>query len=129
VKITLLVRGICSLIPGEKGLSENIEVFSLVGRYLEHSRIMIFCNDDQEEYYIGSADWMTRNLDHRVEIFSPVFDTELKEELRRIIELQLKDNVKTRIINKKLDNSYKQDRKKVRIDAQMKMYRMLEHKG
>ena len=72
---------------------------------------------------------MTRNLDHRVEIFSPVFDTELKEELRRIIELQLKDNVKTRIINKKLDNSYKQDRKKVRIDAQMKMYRMLEHKG
>ena len=129
VRITLLVRGICSLIPGEKGLSENIEVLSLVGRYLEHSRIMIFCNDNREEFYIGSADWMTRNLDHRVEIFSPVFDEELKEELRRIIDLQLQDNVKTRVINKKLDNPYKKDRKKVKIDAQMRMYRWLGDRG
>ncbi|MCD6201928.1 MAG: polyphosphate kinase 1 [Bacteroidales bacterium] len=129
VKITLLIRGICSLIPGEKGLSENIEVYSLVGRYLEHSRIMIFCNDNKEEYYIGSADWMTRNLDHRVEIFSPVFDKQLKAELRKIMELQLQDNVKTRIINKELNNVYKQDGKKVRIDAQMKMYRLLSNNG
>ena len=127
VKITLLIRGICSLIPGEKGLSENIQVFSLVGRYLEHSRIMIFCNDNHEEYYIGSADWMTRNLDHRVEIYSPVFDEHLKKELKEIIDLQLKDNAKTRIITKKLNNPYKQDGKKVKIDAQMKMYRLLNN--
>ncbi len=129
VKITLLIRGICSLIPGEKGLSENIEVYSLVGRYLEHSRIMIFCNDNQEEYYIGSADWMTRNLDHRVEIFSPVFDKPLKDELRKIMELQLQDNVKTRVVNKELNNVYKQDGKKTRINAQMKMYRLLNNNG
>ncbi len=126
VTITLLIRGICSLIPQEKGMSENITVYSLVGRYLEHSRIMIFCNDGKEEYYIGSADWMIRNLDHRVEIFSPVFDPGLKRELRQIIDLQLRDNVKTRIINKKLDNQYKRDNMKRRVNAQLKMYQLLK---
>jgi polyphosphate kinase len=126
VKITLLVRGICSLIPGEKGYSENIEAYSLVGRYLEHSRILFFHNDGQEEYYIGSADWMTRNLDHRVEIFSPVFDPHLKKELKEILELQLQDNTKKRIITKDLKNRYVSDRRKRKINAQMEMFRLLK---
>jgi len=129
VKITLLVRGICSLIPGEKGYSENIVGYSLVGRYLEHSRIMVFCNDNQVEYYIGSADWMTRNLDHRVEIFSPVFDPELKQELKEIIELEMKDNTKKRIITKELDNRYVRDHRKKKTNAQMEMFRLLQKKG
>ncbi len=126
VKITLLVRGICSLIPGEKGYSENIVAYSLVGRYLEHSRIMSFCNDGEEEYYIGSADWMTRNLDHRVEIFSPVFDPRLKGELKQIIDLQLQDNTKKRIITKDLKNRYVREHKRRRIDAQLEMYKLLK---
>ncbi len=126
VKITLLVRGICSLIPGEKGYSENIVAYSLVGRYLEHSRIMVFCNNNQVEYYIGSADWMTRNLDHRVEIFSPVCDPELKQELKDILDLELRDNTKKRIITKELDNRYVRDHRRKRTDAQIEMYRLLQ---
>lgn len=126
VKITLLVRGICSLIPGEKGYSENIVAYSLVGRYLEHSRIMVFCNNKQVEYYIGSADWMTRNLDHRVEIFSPVCDPELKQELKDILDLELRDNTKKRIITKELDNRYVRDHRRKRTDAQIEMYRLLQ---
>ncbi len=128
VKITLLVRGICSLIPGEKGYSENIVAYSLVGRYLEHSRIMVFCNNNQVEYYIGSADWMTRNLDHRVEIFSPVCDPDLKQELKDILDLELQDNTKKRLITKELDNRYVRDHRKKRTDAQIEMYRLLHKK-
>ena len=97
-----------------------------MGRYLEHSRIMFFHNDGEEEYYIGSADWMTRNLDHRVEIFSPVFDPHLKWELKEILELQLQDNTKKRIITKDLKNRYVSDRRKRKIEAQMEMFRLLK---
>ncbi len=126
VKITLLVRGICSLIPGEPGYSENIVAYSIVGRYLEHSRFMVFYNGGDEEYYIGSADWMTRNLDHRVEVFCPVFDPQLRRELREIIDLQLRDNTKKRIITRELDNRYVREPGKRKIDAQMEMYKLLE---
>ncbi len=126
VKITLLVRGICSLIPGEKGYSENIVGYSLVGRYLEHSRIMVFCNDNQVEYYIGSADWMTRNLDHRVEIFCPVFDPDLQQELADILDLELRDNTKKRIITKELDNRYVRDNRKKKVNAQIEMFQLLQ---
>ncbi len=128
VKITLLVRGICSLIPGEPGYSENIEAYSIVGRYLEHSRFMVFCNGGEEEYYIGSADWMTRNLDHRVEVFCPVFDPRLRQELRDILDLQLRDNTKKRIITPQLDNPYVREQGKRRIEAQMEMYKLLKRR-
>jgi len=106
VKITLLVRGICSLKPGVPGLSENITAVRIVGRFLEHSRIFIFCNGGKEKYYISSADWMPRNLDHRVEVACPVYDPDIQKELRDMIDLSLKDNVKARIINEKQNNPY-----------------------
>ena len=96
VKIQLIVRGICCLKVGIPGVSENITVRSLVGTFLEHSRIFYFKNDTQEEFYMGSADWMPRNLDKRVEILFPVEDPALKEEVRHILDIQLSDTMKAR---------------------------------
>lgn len=106
VKIKLIVRGICSLIPGVHGMSENIEAISIVDKYLEHSRIIIFCNGGDDLYYISSADWMTRNLDRRIEITCPIYDKDIKKELRDMIEFQLKDNTKSRKLNIAQDNPY-----------------------
>ncbi len=104
VNVQLIVRGICSLIPGVTGLSENISVRSIVGNFLEHSRIYCFLNGGNEEIYCSSADWMPRNLDKRVEILFPVEKEELKNELLHILELELEDNVKSHI--KMSDGSY-----------------------
>lgn len=105
VKIDLIVRGVCSLIPGVKGLSENIRVISIVGRFLEHSRIFYFFNNGNEEIYLSSADMMQRNLDRRVEVTFPIEDKNLKEEIiKNILHIYLKDNVKARILHP--DGSY-----------------------
>ena len=106
VKIKLIVRGICCITPGVPGLSENIEAISIVDKFLEHSRIFVFCNNNQELFYISSADWMTRNLDHRVEVACPIYDEEIKKEIRKTLEIQMSDNVKARIINDVQDNQY-----------------------
>ncbi len=92
VRIDLIIRGICCLRPGIPGVSENIRVISVIGRYLEHARIFYFENHGKEEIYIGSADWMTRNLNRRVEAVVPIEDTNLKRELRMILDIQLQDN-------------------------------------
>ncbi|WP_026886111.1 RNA degradosome polyphosphate kinase [Clostridium beijerinckii] len=105
VKVELIVRGICSLRPGVKGLSDNITVRSIVGRYLEHSRIYYFYNDGREDIYISSADWMYRNLDKRVETMTVIEDNLIKKELKEMLELYIKDNVKSRILLE--DGSYK----------------------
>ena len=107
VKVRLLVRGICSLLPGVAGLSENIEAISVVGRFLEHSRLFIFCNRGDEKYYLSSADWMTRNLDSRIEVACPIYDRDLQKELKMLVEMGLNDNVQARIINEVQDNPYK----------------------
>jgi len=99
VKIELLVRGSCSIIPGIKGVSSNITVKGIIDRYLEHSRIFIFCNGGKEKYYIGSADWIYRNFDARVEVLVPVYDENIQKELKLIVEYGLKDNQKARIID------------------------------
>jgi len=96
VKIELIVRGICSLLPGVPGLSDNITVRSIIDRYLEHARVYIFCNNNDERLYVASADWMTRNLNRRVEAAFPLFDVALRQQVRNIIELQRTDNVKAR---------------------------------
>ena len=106
VKIRLIVRGICSLVPGIPGLSENIEVRSIIDRFLEHSRVFIFGNEGKEEIYISSADWMERNLDHRVEVSCSIYDTNVRNEIKDFMELQWNDNSKARIINAKQDNKY-----------------------
>jgi polyphosphate kinase len=107
VKILLEVRGVCSLIPGIPGMSENIEAISIVDNYLEHSRIFIFGNAGQTEVYISSADFMTRNLDRRVEVTCPIYDEEIKKELIDNFDLGWKGNVKVRNHSQKLDNKYK----------------------
>ena len=100
--------GADSLVPGVEGLSENIEVISIVDKYLEHSRIFIFCNGGDERYFISSADWMVRNLDRRVEVATPIYDPALRRELKEYMEMQFLDNTKARIINDVQDNKYRQ---------------------
>lgn len=106
VKIRLLVRGMCSLVPGIKGQSENIYVTSIVDRFLEHGRVYIFGNNGDPQIYIGSADWMKRNLSHRIEVVTPILDTDHKKTIQDVIALQLLDNVKARIIDRKQTNTY-----------------------
>ena len=99
VDIDLLVRGNCSLMPGIPGVSSNIRISGIIDRYLEHSRIYIFCAGGEEKMFIGSADWMPRNLDNRVEVVSPVYDPDLKNELRRIVDYGLNDTSQGRIVD------------------------------
>ena len=118
VKIELIVRGICCLKVGIPGISENIHVRSIVGNFLEHSRIFFFLNDGEEELYMGSADWMPRNLDRRVEILFPVLDDTLKEKVKHILDVELADNTKAHVL--KLDGEYEKiDRRgKVLVNSQ-----------
>lgn len=104
VKIDLIVRGICSLRPGIPGISDHITVRSIVGNFLEHARIFYFYNDGFEEVYMGSADWMPRNLDKRVEILFPIEKEELKQEALHILQIQLADNLKAHEL--KQDGTY-----------------------
>jgi polyphosphate kinase len=120
VKIRIIIRGMFSLIPGVKKLSENIEAIGIVDRFLEHSRFFIFCNGGNEQVYISSADLMTRNLDHRIEVTCPIFDKNIKCEMRKIFEIQWDDNVKARIFDEKQSNTFVKSGKEVRhsqIDA------------
>ena len=119
VKIDLIVRGICCIKAGVPGLSENITVRSIVGNFLEHSRIFYFYNDGFEDIYMGSADWMPRNLDKRVEITFPVEDPDLKKRIKEILKIQLADTLKAHIMQP--DGSYeKQDlRGKIKLDSQL----------
>jgi polyphosphate kinase len=98
VKIELIVRGVCCLVPGVEGLSENIRMRSIVDRYLEHARVYIFHNNGDEQYYVASADWMTRNLSRRVEVAFPLLQKDIIEQVRTIIDLQLADDTKARDI-------------------------------
>lgn len=107
VKIQLQIRGICSLIPGIKGMSDNIEAISIVDNYLEHSRVFIFANNNEPEVYISSADFMTRNLDGRVEVTCPIYDIDIKNELIDSFNIGWKGNVKARFHSEKLDNKYR----------------------
>lgn len=100
VKIRIICRGICMLIPGQEGLSENIEVISIIDRFLEHSRIYVFANGGNPLYYIASADWMVRNLDHRFEIVCPIEDQALQKEIADMLQIQWADNCKARWVNK-----------------------------
>lgn len=109
VQIKLIIRGICSLVPNQVGYSENIEVISIIDRYLEHARIYYFYNNGEDQLYLSSADWMTRNLFYRIECAFPIYDAQLRKEIKDFLDIQLKDNVKARIIDGKLTNAYKEN--------------------
>ncbi|MBU0940619.1 MAG: polyphosphate kinase 1 [Bacteroidetes bacterium] len=129
VKIQLEVRGICSLIPGVKGMSANIEAISIVDNYLEHSRIYIFGNGGQTEVFISSADFMTRNLDGRVEVTCPIYDQEIKKELIDNFDLGWKGNVKARYHSAALDNKYRDANGEKVFRAQLETYKYYQEKN
>jgi len=107
VKIKLIIRGICVILPGVEGLSENIEGISIVDRFLEHARVLVFANGGKPLYYITSADWMVRNFDNRVEVACPVEDVEIRKELQDMLDIELADNSKARIIAGREANRYR----------------------
>ena len=128
VKIQLQVRGICSLIPGVKGMSANIEAISIVDNYLEHARIYIFGNGSQTDVYISSADFMTRNLDGRVEVTCPIYDQDIKQELIDNFDIAWKGNVKARYHSNELDNKYRDSDGQPIFRAQIETYKYYQSK-
>lgn len=131
VKIKMVVRGICSIVPGVKGVSENIEIISIIDRFLEHTRIYYFHHGGDKLTYMSSADWMVRNLRYRYETMIPIYDDQLKKTIREILELQLSDNVKARIISQNQTNEYKSvsTKKKNEIRSQRESYNYFKDKS
>ncbi|AMP99387.1 Polyphosphate kinase [Pedobacter cryoconitis] len=128
VKIKLIVRGICCLVPGVKDFSENITVISIIDKFLEHARVFIFGNNGKEEMFLSSGDLMSRNFEHRVEVGFPVLDEDVKQEIRDIIDFQLQDNVKARDITRLNNNKYHKNRLSTKVRAQVQTYNYLKNK-
>lgn len=128
VKIQLIIRGMCCLIPGVPGMSDNIEAISIVDNYLEHSRIYMFCNSGDPDIYISSADFMTRNLDSRVEVSCPIYDPEIKKEILDTFEIGWKGNVKARLHSENLENKYRKQPNAKPFRAQLETYNYYRNK-
>ena len=126
VKIKLIVRGMCALVPGLPGFSDNIKIISIVDRFLEHPRVMVFENAGDPKVYISSADWMTRNLDHRVEVGTPIYAEHLKKMIIDIMDLQFKDKTKARIIDAEQKNLYVRRGNRKKIRSQIAIYDYLK---
>ncbi|NNL11899.1 MAG: polyphosphate kinase 1 [Pseudomonadales bacterium] len=129
VRIRMIVRGICSLVPGVSGVSENISVLSLVGRYLEHPRFFIFHNGGDRQVFLSSADLMTRNLDRRVEVGCPILDADIKAEVINIFDMQWSDTTKARIIDQEQSNRYKPRGNKRKLDAQEALHEFFKNRN
>jgi polyphosphate kinase len=129
VQIQLIIRSICCLRPGVPDMSDNIEAFSIVDRFLEHGRLYVFGNGGEEKMFMGSADWMSRNLDARIELCVPVNDNKVYRELRHILEIQLTDHTKARMITPLLNNPYRKSKEgEPNTRSQVGIYRFLEEK-
>jgi polyphosphate kinase len=129
VAINLIVRGIFCAVIEHKKFKQPIRAISIVDEYLEHARVLMFHNGGQEKIYISSADWMVRNLDHRIEAAVPVTDPAIREELKQIIHIQLRDNIKARILDKELKNNYVPSTGKKRVRSQIETYQYLHRKN
>ncbi|HEX7457009.1 MAG TPA: polyphosphate kinase 1 [Ginsengibacter sp.] len=125
VKIKMIIRGICCMFTENKKFKKKIKAISIVDEYLEHARIMIFHHDGKEKVFISSADWMVRNIDHRVEATCPIHDKEIQEELKEILAIQLADNVKARILDNELSNIYVENEHQKKIRSQIETYNYL----
>ena len=128
VNIKLIIRGIFCMYSQNKKFPIRIKAISIVDEYLEHARVFIFHNGGDEKVYISSADWMVRNLDHRVEVTCPIFDDNIKKVLKTILEIQLKDNVKARILDNELSNRYVTDNSLEKVRSQVEIYNYLYEK-
>jgi polyphosphate kinase len=126
VRVKIINRGMFSVIPNVEGMSESIEAISIVDKYLEHTRIFVFCNDGDPLYFLSSADWMTRNFDKRIEAACPVYDKKIQRELREFLEIQWQDNVKSRILDRDLQNVRVQRSISKKVRAQNKIYEFLK---
>jgi polyphosphate kinase len=122
VRIDLINRGICVIKPGVPGISENIHAFSIVDKYLEHSRVYVFCNGGSPRYFISSADWMPRNFDHRIEVVCPIFDKEIQKTLWDVLHIQMRDNVKSRYLGPENLNQYRKTAETEKHRAQFEIY-------
>lgn len=129
VIIKLIIRGMCCLVPNKVGFSENIEVISIIDKFLEHARIWIFANSGKEEVYLLSADLMTRNLDHRIEVGFPIYDPEIRKEIREMVDIQLMDNTKAREINALNNNKYRKTKIRIPYRTQVDTYNYLKNKN
>ena len=128
VKLHLIIRGIYCPIMDKKKLKHQVKAISIVDEYLEHARIIIFKNGGKEKIYISSADWMVRNLDHRLEAAIPIIDKDIRKELKDIIHIQLSDNVKARVLDKELSNDYVPQNDKKKVRSQIETYHYLHQK-
>jgi polyphosphate kinase len=128
VEIKLVVRGIFSMLTEHSKFKKPVTAVSIVDEYLEHARVWVFCNGGKEKVYISSADWMVRNLDHRVEATCPITEEVLKKELKNILDIQLSDNVKARWLNNELSNDYVKSKGKRKIRSQVETYQYLSKK-
>ena len=129
VKIKMVIRGICCMYTENKKNRKKINAISIVDEYLEHARVIIFHHDGKEKTFISSADWMVRNLDHRVEAAVPILDKHIRQELKDIMDIQLNDNVKARILNDDLDNEYVNPRNTKKVRSQIEIYNYLLKKN
>ncbi len=128
VELKLIIRSICCMYTENKKFKGDVKCLSIVDEYLEHARVMVFHNNGEEKIYLSSADWMIRNIDHRIEAACPVFDEKIKQEIKDILQIQLSDNIKARIINNDLDNTYVNPRNTKKIRSQVETYQYLYRK-
>ena len=128
VKIRIIIRGSCVIASDQPGVSKNIRMISIIDRFLEHSRIFIFCNGGKELNYISSADWMDRNFDHRIEVAVPILDKQLQQELRNMLEIQWNDNTKARLISNSDPNQYRRNVLSTKVQSQIEIYKYLKYK-
>lgn len=129
VDIKLIIRGIFCMFTENKKFKIPVQAISIVDEYLEHARVMIFHNGGKEKVFISSADWMVRNIDHRVEVACPIFEKNIQQELKDILQIQLKDNIKARILDNKLSNQYVNPRNTKKIRSQVETYNYLYRKA
>lgn len=127
VKIRMIIRGMCSLVPGVEGVSDNIEIISIIDRFLEHPRVLVVHNDGNPQVFISSADWMERNIDHRIEVMAPIRDERLKQRIIDILNIQFIDTVKARRIDKEMSNQYVERGNRRKVRSQIAIYDYLKN--
>ena len=128
VEIKIVVRGIFCMLTDNKQYLHPVQAISIVDEYLEHARIMLFHNNGDEKVFISSADWMVRNIDHRIEVACPIFNKSIQQELKDILQIQLSDNIKARKLDNLLSNQYVNPRNTKKIRSQVETYNYLNRK-
>jgi polyphosphate kinase len=128
VEIKLVIRGICCMYTENKKFKAPVQAISIVDEYLEHARVFIFHNGGDEKVFISSADWMQRNIDHRIEASCPILEKNIQKEIKEMLDIQLHDNIKARVLNNEQNNQYVNPRNTKKIRSQVEIYNYLYKK-